>query len=202
MKNNLILASASPRRVDLLAAQGIIPSAIIPADIDETPVKNETPKAMVLRLAKAKALAVAANHKGSFVLAADTTVAVGRRILGKPENEAEARHFLSLMSGRNHRVWGGIALVTPSGKCITRAVETTVKFKHLSQAETDAYVASAEWQGKAGGYGIQGKAAAFVASINGSYSNIVGLSIYDTMNMLRGNGFGSDDGSAGKTTGS
>lgn len=145
---------------------------------------------MVLRLAKAKAAAVAKNHVGCFVLAADTTVALGRRILGKPENESEARKFLELMSGRNHRVYGGIAVVTPAGKMVARAVETTVKFKHLSKSEMDAYIASGEWQGKAGGYGIQGKAAAFVASINGSYTNIVGLSIYDIMNILNGNGYG------------
>lgn len=190
MKNKLILASASPRRLDLLAAQGITPDAVVPADIDETPLKNEQPKTMVLRLAKAKAAAVAKNHAGSFVLAADTTVALGRRILGKPENESEARKFLELMSGRNHRVYGGIAVVTPAGKMVARVVETTVKFKHLSKSEMDAYIASGEWQGKAGGYGIQGKAAAFVASINGSYTNIVGLSIYDTMNILNGNGYG------------
>lgn len=197
----LILASASPRRVDLLAAQGIVPDAVIPADIDETPLKREPPKAMVLRLAKAKAEAIAKNHPDTFILAADTTVAVGRRILGKPENEAEAHAFLNLMSGRNHRVIGGIALITPQGKTITRAVETTVKFKHLSKTETDAYIASGEWQGKAGGYGIQGKAAAFVASINGSYTNIVGLSIYDTMNMLNGNGYISHGNDTGKTAG-
>lgn len=190
MRNKLILASASPRRLELLATQGIIPDAVIAADIDETPLKNEQAKAMVLRLSKAKAEAVAKNHADSFVLAADTTVAVGRRILGKPETEAEARKFLALLSGRNHRVWGGIALVTPQGKTITRAVCTTVKFKRLSKAETDAYIASGEWQGKAGGYGIQGKAGAFVVSNNGSYSNIVGLSIHDTMNILNGNGYG------------
>ena len=185
----LILASASPRRVELLAQQGIVLDAISPADIDETPLKNELPKNMVLRLAKAKAEAVAKNHAGAFVIAADTTVAVGRRILGKPEDATEARKFLSLMSGRNHCVWGGIALVTPNGKCVTRAVCTTVKFKYLSDDEIEGYVASLEWQGKAGGYGIQGKAAAFAVSINGSYTNIVGLSIYDTINMLHGNGF-------------
>lgn len=185
----LILASASPRRVEILATQGITPSAIVAADIDETPLKGEQAKPMVLRLAKAKAEAVAKQHPDAFILAADTTVAVGRRILGKPENDTQARAFLKLMSGRNHRVWGGIALITPQGKCILRAVCTTLKFKHLSQAEIDAYIASGEWHGKAGGYGIQGKAAAFVAHINGSYTNIVGLSIFDTMNLLHGNNF-------------
>lgn len=190
MKSKLILASASPRRLELLAAQGIVPDAVIAADIDETPLKNEKAKAMVLRLAQAKAKAIAEKHPDSFVLAADTTVAVGRRILGKPENESEARAFLKLLSGRNHRVWGGIALATPQRKTVTRAVCTTVKFKHLSQREIDSYIASGEWQGKAGGYGIQGRAGAFVASNNGSYTNIVGLSIYDTMNILNGNGYG------------
>lgn len=189
MKNKLVLASASPRRVELLAQLGIVPDAIHPTDIDETPIKGETPKDMVLRLAIAKAQASAAVHAGAFVLAADTTVALGRRIIGKADDAAHAREILSLLSGRSHRVWGGIALVTPQGKCISRAVCTRVVFKRLSIAELDGYIASGEWQGKAGAYGIQGRAGGFVLSNNGSYGNIVGLSLCDTLAMLNGNGY-------------
>ena len=185
----LILASASPRRVDLLAQIGITPDAIIPADIDETPLKGETPKAMVLRLAHDKAQLIAKDHKDAFVIAADTTVALGVRTFGKAEDENEARAILQKLSGRKHQVWGGIALAVPGKKIITRAVCTAVKFKRLTEKEIAAYIASGEWKGKAGAYGIQGKAAGFVASINGSYTNIVGLSLYDIMNMLEGNAF-------------
>lgn len=186
----LVLASASPRRVDLLAQLGIVPDAIAPADIDETPLKHETPKAMVLRLARQKAEHVAPSHRGAFIIAADTSVALGVRVYGKAQDENDARRILGKLSGRKHQVWGGIALVTPAGKIITRAVCTAVKFKRLTDADLDAYIASGEWKGKAGAYGIQGKAAHFVASISGSYTNIVGLSLYDIMNMLEGNGFG------------
>ncbi|HEY8964712.1 MAG TPA: nucleoside triphosphate pyrophosphatase, partial [Alphaproteobacteria bacterium] len=169
----LILASASPRRLELLAQLGITPD-VHPADIDETPLKNETAKAMVLRLAEAKARAIVPAHPDEFILAADTTVLVGRRILGKAENETEQRKFMEMLSGRRHRVWGGICVITPEGKVITRAVCTTVTFKKLSPQEISDYIASGEWVGKAGGYGIQGKGGAFVRFINGSYSNIVG----------------------------
>lgn len=190
MKNNpkLILASASPRRLELLAQIGIAPD-VYPADIDETRLKDETARALVLRLAEGKARAIAATHPGQFILAADTTVTVGRRILEKPADEAEVRKFLELLSGRRHRVLGGIAVMTPDGKLITRAVSTVVAFKRLTKDEIDGYVASGQWRGKAGGYGIQEKAGAFVTFINGSYSNIVGLSLYDTMVILNGNGF-------------
>jgi septum formation protein len=188
--SRLVLASASPRRVDLLAQIGITPDTIIAADIDETPLKDETPRAMVVRLARAKAAHVAPDHAGAFIIAADTSVALGRRVYGKADNEAQARATLQKLSGRTHRVWGGIALVTPAGKIITRAVCTSVKFKRLTPRDIDVYVKSGEWKGKAGAYGIQGKAAHFVASISGSYTNIVGLSLYDTMNMLEGNAFG------------
>lgn len=199
MTQKLILASGSPRRIDLLRAQGIEPDAIIPADIDETPLKGEQAKAMVLRLARAKAAAVAAQHRGCFVLAADTTVCVGRRLLGKAADEAEARAFLALLSGRAHRVWSGIALATPEGKLVSRASCSAIKFKVLSTAEIERYAASRDWEGKAGGYGIQGQAAAFVRSINGSYSNIIGMCIHDTMNLLTGNGFKLDDRNTPKT---
>ncbi|MCB9989602.1 MAG: septum formation protein Maf [Rhodospirillales bacterium] len=185
----LILASASPRRLDLLAQAGIVPDEVIPADIDETPLKHETPRALVERLARGKAFVIAEKYPDAWVLAADTTVAAGRRILEKPADEAEARRFLDLLSGRRHRVIGGIALASPGGSLISRTSSTTVQFKYLTDSEKAAYVASRDWEGKAGGYGIQGAAEVFVKSINGSYSNIVGLSLYDTIAMLRGAGF-------------
>ena len=188
----LILASASPRRKELLAEQGIIPDHIIPADIDETPLKGELPRPYVKRMAVEKAQAVATDYKGSFILAADTVVVMGRRILQKPEDASEAYKFLSLMSGRRHKVIGGICLITPEGKNITRVIETTVKFKHLTHEEKQFYIDSKEWDGKAGGYAIQGLASQFIPFISGSYSNIVGLSIYDTLAMLRGDGFNLD----------
>lgn len=188
MKNKrLILASASPRRLDLLAQAGIVPDRVVAADIDETPLKDELPRALVERLARRKAQAVAGQ--GAYVLAADTVVALGRRILGKPGDEDEARRFLDLMSGRRHRVVGGIALVTPDGKVLSRVVETVVQFKKLNSQEAADYIASGEWEGKAGGYGIQGRAEVFVKFLRGSYSNVVGLSLYDTMQMLNGSGF-------------
>jgi septum formation protein len=188
-KNKLILASASPRRSELLAEQGIIPDAIIPADIDETPFKNELPRPYVKRMAVEKARAIAPNNKNSYILAADTIVVMGRTILQKPENANEAYQFLGKMSGRRHKVLGGICLITPDGREIIRLCETIVKFKPLTNAEKQAYVDSGEWDGKAGGYAIQGRAAQFVSFISGSYSNIVGLSVYDTVNMLRGIGW-------------
>lgn len=191
MKNNppIILASASPRRRELLEEQGIIPNQIIPADIDETPLKNELPRPYVKRMAIEKAEAIAPLHLNSFILAADTVVVMGRRILQKPKNEKEAYKFLTLMSGRRHKVIGGICLITPDKKKITRIIETVVKFKSLTEDEKQFYIASKEWEGKAGGYAIQGLAAQFIPFISGSYTNIVGLSIYDTLNILRGNGF-------------
>jgi len=186
--SKLILASASPNRLELLAQVGIVPE-VHPADIDETPLKNETARAMVLRLAEGKARAIAPSHPGCFILAADTTVSVGRRIIGKAENETEQRKFMELLSGRRHRVWGGICVITPEGKVITRAVCTIVAFKRFTEAEIAAYIATGQWRGKAGGYGIQGFGGAFVTFIGGSYSNIVGLSLYDTMIMLGGNGY-------------
>lgn len=189
MKNKLILASASPRRKELLAEQNIIPDAIIPADIDETPLKNEMPRPYVTRMAIEKAREVSKNNKGSYILAADTVVVMGRRILQKPDNADEAYKFLSMMSGRRHTVLGGICLITPDGKEITRTCQTVVKFKCLSDTEKQFYVDSGEWEGKAGGYAIQGLASRFIPFISGDYFNIVGLSIHDTLNMLRGNGF-------------
>ena len=186
---HLILASASPRRKELLAQVGIIPDRIDPADIDETPQKGETPRDYVTRLAVEKAEAVAARHDDAYVLAADTTVSVGRRILEKPQDAKQARQFLELMSGRRHRVISGIALMTPDGRTVKRMAETIVQFKRLSREEMDFYVSSKEWEGAAGGYKIQGHAEAFIKFLRGSYSNVVGLSLYDTMQMLNGAGY-------------
>lgn len=185
----LILASASPRRLELLKQVGIVPTHVVPADIDETPLKNEIPRLHAQRLALEKAQAVAKNHAGAFILAADTVVGCGRRILPKAETADEVRECLALLSGRRHRVYGGIALIRPDGKISKRTVETVVQFKKLSPSEMDSYIASGEGQGKAGGYAIQGRAAAFSSFIGGSYSNIVGLSLYDVATMLNGTGF-------------
>jgi septum formation protein len=185
----LVLASASPRRLDLLRQIGIVPAAVDPAALDESALKGELPPAYAARIAAAKRDAVIARHPGNFILAADTVVACGRRILPKAEDAATARRCLELLSGRRHRVLGGIAIAAPDGRKIQRLVETAVTFKRLSAAEIDAYLAGGEWQGKAGGYAIQGKAAVFVRAVSGSYSNIVGLSLYDTAAMLGGLGF-------------
>lgn len=185
----LILASASPRRLALLAQIGITPDQIIAADIDEQPHLRELPQDVCARLSTQKAQYVAKDHPNSFVLSGDTVVACGRRILPKADTEEQARACLTLLSGRRHRVWGGITLITPDGKTITRTVCSIVTFKRLTTAEMSQYIASGEWQGKAGGYAIQGLAAAYVRFVSGSYSNIVGLSLYDTMNLLTGNGF-------------
>ncbi len=186
--SRLILASASPRRQALLAQIGITPDAVIPAAIDETPLPEELPRPHAERLALAKCRAVAQDHPDAYVLAADTVVACGRRILPKAEDAATARRCLSLLSGRRHRVFGGIALAAPGTAPISRVVQTMVAIKRLSAVETEGYLASGEWQGKAGGYAIQGLAARFVTAINGSYSNVVGLSLSDTAQMLDGLG--------------
>ncbi len=186
---DFILASASPRRVDLLRQIGIVPDHIIPADIDETSLKSELPRALVKRLAMSKARVVAEEHPDAFILAADTVVACGRRILPKAETPDEARAFLKLLSGRRHRVIGGIAIHAPEGEMRQRIVETTVSFKRLSAKELDAYLASGEWQDKAGAYAIQGLAAKFVRQINGSYSNVVGLPLFETSQLLAGLGY-------------
>ena len=180
----LVLASASPRRLALLRQIGLEPDAIDPADTDETPALRELPRAYALRMAEAKLAAVMPRHPQAVVLAADSVVAVGRRILPKAETEAEARACLALLSGRRHKVLGGVA-VGSAGKVRTRLVETAVRFKRLERAEVDAYVRSGEWQGKAGGYAIQGRAASFVAFLSGSYSNVVGLPLFETLALLR-----------------
>jgi septum formation protein len=191
MTHRLVLASASPRRLALLAQIGVTPDAVLAADIDETPMENETPRALALRLARMKAEAVRID--GARILAADTVVAAGRRVLPKTETEDEARACLRLLSGRGHRVYTGVALrcAEPAGSARhdavrTRLVETRVTFKLLTKVEIDHYVASEEWRGKAGGYAAQGCAARFITQIVGSYSNIVGLPLYETAHLLEG----------------
>lgn len=181
---DLILASASPRRLDLLAQIGIVPDRIIPANIDETEAPCELPRTLAGRLATEKGAAIAAQHPDCVVLSADTVVGVGRRILPKTETEDEARACLALLSGRAHRVFTGVACYRPGEAVRTRIVETRVKVKPLSQAEQTAYVECGQWRGKAGGYGIQGAFAAYIISLNGSYSNVVGLPLYETANLL------------------
>jgi septum formation protein len=184
----LVLASASPRRLDLLRQIGIIPSAVDPAAIDETPLADELPPVHAARLAEAKARAVAVRHPGRLILAADTVVACGRRILPKAEDAATARRCLALLSGRRHRVLGGVCLITPDGRVGRRLVTTIVTFKRLTASEIEAYVAGGEWDGKAGGYAVQGYAARFVRALSGSYSNVVGLPLFETAQLLEGLG--------------
>ncbi len=185
----LVLASASPRRLALLHQVGIAPDAVAPADLDEAPRPRELPADYVRRVARDKAAAVAPRHGGAFVLAADTVVALGRRILPKAEDEATARDCLRRLSGRRHRVLGAVVVVAPDGRRAERLVATTVSFKRLTAAEIEVYVASGEWRGKAGGYAIQGRAAAFIPRINGSYPNVVGLPLAETLALLTGLGY-------------
>jgi len=185
----LILASASPRRLALLQQIGVVPDEVIPADVDETPWPRELPRPHVERLARDKALAIAKGRQGSYVLGGDTVVACGRRILPKAETEAEARACLALLSGRRHKVLTGIALVTPAGDLIARVIESVVQFKRLSDAEIEAYLASNEWRGKAGGYAIQGLAAGLISYLRGSHSNVIGLPLYEVAQLLEGAGY-------------
>ena len=191
----LVLASGSPRRLELLQQAGIEPGRLYPADIDETPLRAEHPRSLAKRLSREKAEKAAAalandpEAEGSFILAADTVVAVGRRILPKAETLDDASNCLKLLSGRSHRVYTGVCLVTPSGKVRQRLVETKVRFKRLSRDELEAYLASGEWRGKAGGYAVQGLAGAFVVKLVGSYTNVVGLPLYETVNLLTAEGF-------------
>jgi septum formation protein len=184
----LILASESPRRKALLAQAGIRPAQIIPAAIDESVRKDEQPRPHALRLATEKARAVAADHSG-YVLAADTVVSAGRRILPKPENADQVRKCLELLSGRRHQVITAVALITPDGKLRSRVVMTRVSFLRLSKSEIEAYVECREGLGKAGGYAIQGRAETFIKEISGSYSNVVGLPLAETVRLLAGCGY-------------
>jgi septum formation protein len=191
----LVLASASPRRLALLQQIGIEPDELIPADLDETPKRNELPRRLAARLGAEKARAaakIAAGHphlEGCYVVAADTVVALGRRILPKCELMEEAGDCLRLLSGRAHRVFTGVTMITPRGGERQRLVETRVRFKRLSSDEIEAYLASGEWRGKAGGYAIQGLAGSFVVKLVGSYTSVVGLPLYETMSLLAGEGY-------------
>ncbi len=185
-KKRLVLASASPRRRELLAQIGIIPDIVDPTDIDEAPRKGELPREYAARMAAEKAAISAGRHSGAVILAADTVVACGRRILPKAEDVDTARACLKMLSGRRHRVFGGFVLYTGDDRKISRVVMTAVIFKPLSEAEVATYLATDEWHGKAGSYAIQGRAAAFVRRINGSYSNVVGLPLFETAQALNG----------------
>ncbi len=183
----LVLASASPRRLALLAQIGLTPDRVLHPEIDETPLPRELPRAHAERLARAKADAV--DAPGCFVLAADTVVAAGRRILPKAATEAEARACLTLLSGRRHRVMTAVVLRAPDGRRAQRLVESVVGFARLTPGQVRAYLASGEWQGNAGGYAIQGHAASFIRFLSGSYSNVVGLPLFETAQLLRGLGW-------------
>lgn len=191
----LALASASPRRLALLQQMGVEPDGLLPADIDEAPHRSESPRALAVRLANekaragAKAAALQEDLRGAFIVAADTVVAVGRRILPKCELAEEAGACMRLLSGRNHRVFTAVTLITPKGAERRRLVDTRVRFKRLSSAEIEGYLASGEWRGKAGGYAIQGLAGAFVVKLVGSYSGVVGLPLYETAQLLSGEGY-------------
>jgi septum formation protein len=191
----LVLASGSPRRLALLAQIGVEPDALMPAEVDEMPERSELPRVLAVRLAREKAEAVIERVRdneqlrGAYIVAADTVVAVGRRILPKPELLEEASACLRLLSGRTHRVYSGVCLVTPKNSIRTRLVESRVRFKRLSALDLDSYLASGEWRGKAGGYAIQGLAGSFVVKLIGSYPNVVGMPLFETATMLMGEGF-------------
>jgi len=189
MTPRLVLASESPRRRDLLASIGLTPDIIAPADVDETPLKDELPRRLAARLAAAKAEAAAARFPDDFVLAADTVVSVGRRILPKASNAAEVAECLRLLSGRAHRVVTGVSVRAPGGRRGDRLVETRLKMRRLSEAEIRAYAEGGEGVGKAGGYGIQGRAGVFILSLSGSWPAVVGLPLHETEALLRGLGW-------------
>jgi len=189
LKPPFILASASPRRRELLAQISLNPDLIEAADLDETPARGELPEPHALRLAEAKARAVGVRHPGAFILGADTVVACGRRILPKALDRETAQQCLQLLSGRRHRVYGGIALLCPDGHVRRRVAVSVVAFKRLQARELEDYLAIGEWHGKAGGYAIQGLAARFVRFLSGSYSNVVGLPLYETTQLLAGQGY-------------
>jgi septum formation protein len=188
-RHPLVLASASHRRLELLRQIGIEPDAVDPADIDETPGKDETPRRLALRLALGKAGTVAARHPDAYVLGSDTLVAVGLRILNKPEDEAEARRMLALLSGRAHKVLTAVAVVAPDGRSATRLVETRVRFKRLSAGEVDGFIAAGDWRDAAGGYKIHQRAGGFVTDLSGSFTAVVGLPLYETRMLLEGLGW-------------
>ncbi|HWD13963.1 Maf-like protein [Pseudochrobactrum sp. sp1633] len=195
MPHHLVLASASPRRIELLAQIGIEPAFLQPADIDETPQRSEHPRSLAKRLSKQKAekakdkLKNDADYRSAFILAADTVVGVGRQVLPKAESEDVALDCLRLLSGRAHKVFTGVCLITPKGSVRQVLVESRVRFDRLSRRQMDAYISSGEWRGKAGGYAIQGLAGSFVVKLVGSYSNIVGLPLHETQALLEGENF-------------
>ena len=184
-----ILASQSPRRLSLLAQIGITPDGVSPADINEDPIEGEVPRGHALRLAQEKAAKVAGENSETIILAADTVVGVGRRILPKAENLDQAKYCLNLLSGRGHRVFTGVAVVKANGDMVSRVVETRLTMKRLSAQELQSYLDSSEWNGKAGGYGIQGIAESYISKLIGSYSNVVGLPLFETRNLLQGAGY-------------
>ena len=184
-----ILASQSPRRLSLLAQIGITPDGVSPADINEDPIEGEVPRGHALRLAQEKAAKVAGENFETIILAADTVVGVGRRILPKAENLDQAKYCLNLLSGRGHRVFTGVAVVKANGDMVSRVVETRLTMKRLSAQELQSYLDSSEWNGKAGGYGIQGIAESYISKLIGSYSNVVGLPLFETRNLLQGAGY-------------
>jgi septum formation protein len=185
----LVLASASPRRLDLLRQVGVEPDRVLAADIDETPLRDETPPQLALRLAVGKAKAGGEQAPEAYVIGADTVVAVGRRILGKPRDEADARRMIALLQGRAHRVLTGVAVRAPDGRLSSRLSETRLRFKRLPTAQIEAFLQTGEWRGVAGGYRIQGRAAGFTLELQGSYSGVVGLPLYETLALLEGLGY-------------
>jgi len=185
----LVLASASPRRLDLLRQVGLEPDRVVPTDLDETPLKGEAPRQLALRLAVAKAKAAAASAPGAFVIGADTVVALGSRVFGKPDDEASARRMLERLSGRAHRVLTGVAVAAPGGRIASRLSETRLRWKRLSPSDLDHLIQSDEWRGVAGGYRIQGRAAGLTLDLQGSYSGVVGLPLYETLALLDGLGY-------------
>ena len=187
--SKFVLASASPRRRELLLQIGIEPDFIDPADIPENAKAKELPRDLAGRLASEKAAFIAPGYSDHFILAADTVVAIGRRALGKAATSDEARQYLQMLSGRKHRVHTGISLITPDKKQISKTITSHVTFKHLDTFDIDSYLQSGEWQGKAGAYAIQGLGSLFVRQLQGSYSNVVGLPLFDVSTLLNGNGF-------------
>jgi len=185
----LVLASASPRRLDLLRQVGLEPDRVAPADIDEARVGDETPRQLALRLARAKAAAAHALQPAAFVIGADTVVALGRRVFGKPGDEAEARRMLWRLSGRAHRVFTAVAVAAPDGRMASRVSDSRIRFKRLTDQELDRLIDCDEWRGVAGGYRLQGRAAAAVQDLQGSYSGVVGLPVHETLGLLEGLGF-------------
>ena len=184
-----MLASASPRRLDLLRQVGIEPDRVVSADIDETALKDETPPRLALRLAIGKAMAGGTLEPDAFIIGADTVVAVGRRILGKPRDEADARRMIGLLQGRAHQVLTGVAVRAPDGRLASRLSQTRLQWKRLTPPQVEAFIQTGEWEGVAGGYRIQGRAAAFTLELQGSYSGVVGLPLYETLALLEGLGY-------------